>query len=205
MQQLSREDFNVRPMSRETREILLREELAGKVPTDPRMAHQILHTRDKGICGICGTPVDWALRHPHPGSASMDHIIHKSRRGCTHTWENLRLAHRQCNLERNRFEVAPETALVKLRKAICQYTHAGIYLGLKVKRASADVDRLEIELEAYRAAVFPTSSAGRKRVSTTAASMRHTKATPEDVERTERYLAAARLRLKALLKELAGE
>lgn len=179
--------------------------MAGKVPSAPRMAHQILHTRDRGICGICGMPADWRLRHPHPGSATMDHIIHRSRRDSTHTWENLRLAHRQCNLERNQFEVDPGVALVKLRKAICQYTHQEFYLGLKAMKASADVERLEAELETYKAAAFPSLSAGRKLVATTVVSVRRTKATPEDVERTERSLGKARLRLEALLKELAGE
>jgi hypothetical protein len=107
----------------------------------------------------------------------MDHIIHKSRRGFTHTWENLRLAHRQCNLERNQFEVAPEVALVKLRRAICRYTHSEIYLGKKVKEAAADVERLEKELEEYRAAVFPSPSARRKREASTRLSVRRTTAT----------------------------
>ena len=95
-------------MTRQTRESLLLMDLEGKVPSDARKAHLVLHARDQGMCGICGTPVDIALRHPNPGSATMDHILHKSRRGSVHDWENLRLAHRQCNLERNQFEVSPE-------------------------------------------------------------------------------------------------
>ena len=120
------------------------------------MAHQILHTRDKSICGICGTPVDWTLRHPHP--ATMDHIIRKSPRGSTHTWANLRLAHRQCNLERNQFEVEPDVARDKLREAICRYTHWETYLGVRVKEAAVTVDRLEQELKATGPQTFPQLS-----------------------------------------------
>lgn len=70
-----KEAFNIRPMSRQARELLLLKELEGNVPSDARKAHLVLHARDQGVCGICGAPVDISLRHPHPGSATMDHIL----------------------------------------------------------------------------------------------------------------------------------
>jgi 5-methylcytosine-specific restriction endonuclease McrA len=52
--------------------------------------------RDHWICGICGQPVDSILRHPHPGSATLDHIIPLAKGG-THEPSNTQLAHFMCN------------------------------------------------------------------------------------------------------------
>lgn len=58
-----------------------------------------LRRRDGDDCGLCGMPVDFALRYPDPMSASVDHILPKSLGGRT-TPSNLRLAHQSCNHER---------------------------------------------------------------------------------------------------------
>lgn len=50
------------------------------------------------ICGICGKPVDFALRYPNPMSKTIDHIIPISRGGHPSDISNLQLAHLTCNL-----------------------------------------------------------------------------------------------------------
>jgi hypothetical protein len=52
--------------------------------------------RDKGRCHICRGRVS-RKPYPHPRSRSMDHVIPLSRGG-THTLDNVRLAHLQCNV-----------------------------------------------------------------------------------------------------------
>ena len=55
-----------------------------------------LHRRDGGICGLCLKPVDPAIRYPHPGAATVDHIVPITRGG-TQDDDNLQLAHARCN------------------------------------------------------------------------------------------------------------
>jgi 5-methylcytosine-specific restriction endonuclease McrA len=47
-------------------------------------------------CGICGEPVDMALKFPDPRSKSIDHVIPYAHGG-THDMGNLRVAHLRCN------------------------------------------------------------------------------------------------------------
>jgi 5-methylcytosine-specific restriction endonuclease McrA len=49
------------------------------------------------ICGICGAPVDFKFKFPHPLSPCIDHIIPVSKGGLT-TLDNCQLAHQKCNL-----------------------------------------------------------------------------------------------------------
>ena len=53
------------------------------------------------ICGICGKPVDFSLKYPHPLSATVDHIIPVSKGGHPSDISNLQLAHRCCNREKS--------------------------------------------------------------------------------------------------------
>ena len=63
-----------------------------------------LFQRDKGICQICGKPCDYN-DYIYKGDAfvagnnypSVDHIIPLSKGG-EHSWGNVRLAHRHCNI-----------------------------------------------------------------------------------------------------------
>ena len=49
-------------------------------------------------CGICGLPVDKALRFPHSMSKSLDHVIPLSVPGSPgHVISNCQLAHLSCN------------------------------------------------------------------------------------------------------------
>jgi HNH endonuclease len=66
-------------------------------PTE-RIDRQIVGDRDGWRC-FCGKRVDQALKHPHPMSQSLDHIVPVSEHG-GHTYANVRIAHLQCNTER---------------------------------------------------------------------------------------------------------
>jgi len=47
----------------------------------------ILSTQE--ICGICGNPVDFSYKAPHPLSATVDHIIPVSKGGHPSALENF--------------------------------------------------------------------------------------------------------------------
>ncbi len=55
--------------------------------------------RDRWVCGVCREKINRRLRHPHPRSASLDHIVPLSQGG-PHTRANVRAAHLQCNVRR---------------------------------------------------------------------------------------------------------
>ena len=49
------------------------------------------------VCAICGKPVDFNLKYPHPLSPTLDHIIPLAKGGHPSDINNLQLAHRCCN------------------------------------------------------------------------------------------------------------
>ena len=49
------------------------------------------------VCALCGKPVDFSLKSPHPLSATIDHIIPLDKGGHPSDIDNLQLAHRCCN------------------------------------------------------------------------------------------------------------
>lgn len=49
------------------------------------------------VCALCGKPVDFSLKSPHPLSATVDHIIPVAKGGHPSDIDNLQLAHRCCN------------------------------------------------------------------------------------------------------------
>ena len=53
------------------------------------------------VCGICGRPVDFSLKSPHPLSPTIDHIIPISKGGHPSDIDNLQLAHRCCNRQKS--------------------------------------------------------------------------------------------------------
>lgn len=62
-----------------------------------------VYDRDHGVCHLCGTQCDWSDYETRGGVVicgnnypSIDHVIPLAKRG-THTWSNVRLAHRWCN------------------------------------------------------------------------------------------------------------
>lgn len=52
-------------------------------------------------CGICGKPVDFSLKYPHPLSPCIDHIIPIVKGGHPSDIENLQLAHWTCNRQKS--------------------------------------------------------------------------------------------------------
>lgn len=60
-----------------------------------------LFDRDRWTCGICDTGIPIVVRHPHPLSASVDHIIPISHEACPgHVWTNVQASHLVCNLRK---------------------------------------------------------------------------------------------------------
>lgn len=53
------------------------------------------------VCGICGKPVDFSLKYPHPLSACIDHIIPIAKGGHPSDINNLQLAHWTCNRQKS--------------------------------------------------------------------------------------------------------
>ena len=53
------------------------------------------------ICGICGKPVDFSYKYPHPLSPTVDHIIPVAKGGHPSDMDNLQLAHRCCNRQKS--------------------------------------------------------------------------------------------------------
>lgn len=53
------------------------------------------------VCGICGKPVDFSLKYPHPLSPAIDHIIPIARGGHPSDLHNLQLSHWTCNRQKS--------------------------------------------------------------------------------------------------------
>lgn len=65
---------------------------------EPRPVSAVALYRRRGNppCGICGLPIDPALKYPHPFSVTVDHVVPLTRGG-THHDSNLQPAHARCN------------------------------------------------------------------------------------------------------------
>lgn len=55
----------------------------------------------QNICGICGKPVDFTKKYPHPLSPCIDHIIPLAKGGHPSDIDNLQLAHWTCNRQKS--------------------------------------------------------------------------------------------------------
>jgi len=53
----------------------------------------LVYERDNGVCHICGAPVKFEDMH-------LDHIV-SAPKGGTHTYDNVAIAHSNCNLSKN--------------------------------------------------------------------------------------------------------
>ena len=53
------------------------------------------------VCGICGNPVDFSFKFPHPLSPCIDHIIPIAKGGHPSDIDNLQLAHFCCNRQKS--------------------------------------------------------------------------------------------------------
>lgn len=76
---------------RRARERGVRHELISRV---------VIFERDGWKCGLCGKRINKRLKHPHPMSASLDHIVPISCGG-DHVAANVQAAHLFCNLSKN--------------------------------------------------------------------------------------------------------
>ena len=56
--------------------------------------------RDGWRCGICKRPIDKTLKHPHPMSPTLDHIVPMAVGG-GHTYLNCQAAHFMCNVRKS--------------------------------------------------------------------------------------------------------
>lgn len=57
--------------------------------------------RTQTVCGICGKPVDFSLKYPHPLSPCIDHIIPIAKGGHPSDLDNMQLAHWTCNRQKS--------------------------------------------------------------------------------------------------------
>lgn len=88
---------------------LKRKEMAFEMARPDRIGpHRVAFEKNKkiilktqNICGICGKPVDTRLKHPHPLSPVIDHIIPINKGGHPSDIDNLQLAHWTCNREKS--------------------------------------------------------------------------------------------------------
>jgi hypothetical protein len=78
------------------------------VRLEKKGAHRANYERNKkrifatqNTCGICGHPVDFSLKPPHPMSATIDHIIPVAKGGHPSDIDNLQLAHWTCNRQKS--------------------------------------------------------------------------------------------------------
>ena len=88
------------------------------------------------VCGICGKPVDFSLKFPHPLSPTIDHIIPLSKGGHPSDIDNLQLAHRCCNRQKSdklidRRDLSQQQAVISNR--ILPHTFDWTKKPLKVK------------------------------------------------------------------------
>lgn len=94
------------PLCRDCRAIPWRRNMAysqgekriGAKSSDAGFSRLDIFVRDAWTCGICGDPIDRELEHPHPMSASLDHIVPLPRGA--HSRENVRASHLACNVAR---------------------------------------------------------------------------------------------------------
>lgn len=59
-----------------------------------------IYERDGGVCYLCNKNVDLELDSLDNYYGSVDHVIPVARKG-THTWDNVKLAHRICNIRKS--------------------------------------------------------------------------------------------------------
>lgn len=55
----------------------------------------------ENVCAICGKPVDFSKKAPHPMSPTIDHIIPVAKGGHPSDLNNLQLAHWTCNRQKS--------------------------------------------------------------------------------------------------------
>lgn len=89
-------EFRARKSEQGARRRMLERNNGGRVERFDRLE---IFERDGWRCQMCDKRVDRRLRHPHPMSASLDHIVPIAAGG-EHSRRNVRLAHLRCNLSK---------------------------------------------------------------------------------------------------------
>lgn len=75
-----------------------------KIRSLPRekISHVRVFERDGWRCHLCSRKINPSLKHPHPKSASLDHVIPISDPDSPgHVWANVAASHLTCNLRKN--------------------------------------------------------------------------------------------------------
>lgn len=85
-----------------------RSDCVGRNRPDQDGTHRLAYERNKKkifatqtVCGICGKPVDFSYKYPHPLSPCIDHIIPVNKGGHPSDIDNLQLAHWTCNRQKS--------------------------------------------------------------------------------------------------------
>lgn len=84
------------------------------------------------VCGICGKPVDFSLKYPHPLSACIDHIIPIAKGGHPSALENLQLAHWCCNRQKSD-KLVENRCLIKRLKPYPTVFYRKLLIGSRFK------------------------------------------------------------------------
>lgn len=70
--------------------------------------HRLAFERNKkkiyatqNVCGICGKPVEFQIKWPHPMSPCIDHIVPVAKGGHPSDIGNMQLAHFACNRQKS--------------------------------------------------------------------------------------------------------
>ena len=85
--------------------------MATPTPRTPRNTAQQARdrariARTKPNCHICGEPINYTLKTPHPDSYELDHIVPLKRGGADNI-NNKAASHRKCNSRKRARLVAP--------------------------------------------------------------------------------------------------
>ena len=98
---------------------------AKKARPDRDGTHRLAFERNKkkifatqGVCGICGRPVDFEQKYPHPMSPCIDHIIPVAKGGHPSDRSNLQLAHWTCNRQKSDKLFSKDKTTVHLQEVI---------------------------------------------------------------------------------------
>lgn len=82
------------------KEALRREKITSNGPVDWSISIERLAKRDGRGCYICGDKMNFKVDYNHDNYPNIEHVKPISKGG-THTWDNVKLAHRICNMKKS--------------------------------------------------------------------------------------------------------
>jgi hypothetical protein len=77
----------------------------------PGKGDEAIFTRDRWMCHLCDLPVSRTLKHPHPMSPSIDHLVPQHHDGSDDP-ANLATAHLACNVHKHTAAMGEQLRLV---------------------------------------------------------------------------------------------